>query len=68
MTRKRLRVLLMFEVNEPPVPEAEYERYMETDETWFTEGHVLAALREKREREASGAGVATAMERMGGNA
>ncbi len=46
MSKKRLRVLLMFEVNEPPAPDAEYERLMETDETWFTEGHVLATLRE----------------------
>ncbi|MCZ6788149.1 MAG: ATP-grasp domain-containing protein [Planctomycetota bacterium] len=46
MSKKRLRVLLMFEVNEPPARDAEYERLMETDETWFTEGHVLATLRE----------------------
>ena len=46
MTKKRLRILLMFEVNEPPVPAAEYEKYMETEESWFTEGHVLATLRE----------------------
>jgi D-alanine-D-alanine ligase len=36
----------MFEVNEPPQADAQYERYMEEDETWFTEGHVLTALRE----------------------
>lgn len=46
MTARRLRVLLMFEVNEPPQADAQYERYMEEDETWFTEGHVLTALRE----------------------
>jgi D-alanine-D-alanine ligase len=36
----------MFEVAEPPVPADEYERYMETEESWFTEGHILATLRE----------------------
>lgn len=44
--KKHLRVLLLFEVNEPPAPDAEYEKYMETDESWFTEGHILATLRE----------------------
>lgn len=46
MTKKQLRVLLMFEVNEPPASDAEYERYMKEDEAWFAEGHVLETLRE----------------------
>jgi len=46
VTRKPLRILLMFEVNEPRQPDAEYERYMKEDESWFAEGHVLETLRE----------------------
>lgn len=47
--RGPLRVLLLFGVREhpgPPERHAEYEEAMFTDEAWFTEGHVLEALRE----------------------
>ena len=45
-TRKPLRVLVIFEVHEPPLPDEEYERRMTEEEDWLTEGHVVAALRE----------------------
>ncbi len=44
--KKRLRVLLLFEVHEPPEPPEAYEHYMETIESWYTEGHILSTLRE----------------------
>ena len=44
--KQRLRIVLMFEINDPPEPHERYEHYMETDEQWFTEGHIVAALRE----------------------
>jgi D-alanine-D-alanine ligase len=43
--RKRLRVLVLFEVHAPAEPDAAYERYMAEDPQWQTEGHVVAALR-----------------------
>jgi len=46
MKQNCLRILLMFEVSEPPGPDEQYEHYMDTEESWFTEGHVLATLRE----------------------
>ena len=47
MTRKKsLRILVLFEVNDPPEPAEVYEEYMKTREDWFTEGHVVATLRE----------------------
>jgi D-alanine-D-alanine ligase len=45
MARKRLRVLALFEVNESPLADEEYEELMRTREDWITEGHVLKALR-----------------------
>jgi D-alanine-D-alanine ligase len=46
MVSKRLNVLLMFEVEGPHATEAELLKLMETDEAWFTEGHVLETLKE----------------------
>lgn len=46
MKKKPLRILVLFEVNEPPQADEVYERYMTTEEDWFTEGHVVATLRE----------------------
>src|SRR5262249_793205 len=43
--KKRLRILVLFEVHDPPAPDAEYERRMKTEEDWLTEGHVVAALK-----------------------
>ncbi len=46
--RGPFRVLLLFGVRETPGPperHVEYEEAMFTDENWFTEGHVLEALR-----------------------
>jgi D-alanine-D-alanine ligase len=43
--RNRLRVLVLFEVHEPAEPDATYEKYMQEDPQWQTEGHVVAALR-----------------------
>lgn len=46
MKKRHLKVLLLFEVQEVPQPPEVYEGWMETDESWFTEGHVLTTLRE----------------------
>lgn len=46
MKRKPLKILVMFEVDGPPATDEEYERFMATEETWATEGHVVASLRE----------------------
>jgi len=47
MTKKKsLKILVLFEVNEPPEASDVYEEYMKTQEDWFTEGHVVATLRE----------------------
>ena len=46
MAKTRLRVLLMFEVEGSEAPEEELLKYMETEEAWYTEGHVLETLRE----------------------
>lgn len=46
MKKKPLKILVLFEVNEPPDADEVYERYMKTEEDWFTEGHVVATLRE----------------------
>jgi D-alanine-D-alanine ligase len=43
---KRLRILVLFEVHEPPSGDEEYERRMTEEEDWLTEGHVVATLRE----------------------
>lgn len=44
--KKKLKILAMFEVDGPRLPDEEIERYMKTEEDWFTEGHVVATLRE----------------------
>ncbi len=46
MKKKKLLILLLFEVNDPPQSDEVYEGYMKTEEDWFTEGHVVATLRE----------------------
>jgi len=47
MTRKKkLRILLLFESYEKLDRIEDYENLMRTDESWFTEGHVLDTLRE----------------------
>jgi D-alanine-D-alanine ligase len=46
MRKKSLSVLVLFEVNDPPEAPEVYEEYMTTREDWFTEGHVVATLRE----------------------
>jgi D-alanine-D-alanine ligase len=43
--RRRLRVLVLFEVLSGRREAEEYERLMATEEEWRTEGHVVAALR-----------------------
>jgi len=43
--RDRLRILILFEVLEPPAPDEEYERRMREEADWRTEGHVVAALK-----------------------
>lgn len=43
--RDRLRILLLFEVLEPPAPDEEYERRMREAPDWRTEGHVVTALK-----------------------
>ena len=43
--KKPLRILVLFEVHDPPAPDAEYERRMKTEADWLTEGHVVAALK-----------------------
>jgi len=42
---KRLRILVLFEVHDPPAPDEEYERRMREEPDWRTEGHVVAALK-----------------------
>jgi len=44
--KKPLKILVLFEVNETPSALEEYERLMKEEEAWFTEGHVVATLRE----------------------
>lgn len=44
--KKRLRILVLFEVHDPPAPDEEYERRMREEPDWRTEGHVVAALKE----------------------
>jgi D-alanine-D-alanine ligase len=43
--KERLRILVLFEVHEPPAPDQEYERRMREEPDWRTEGHVVAALK-----------------------
>lgn len=43
--RDRLRILILFEVLEPPAPDEEYERRMREESDWRTEGHVVTALK-----------------------
>ena len=43
--RERLRILVLFEVHDPPAPDEEYERRMREEPDWRTEGHVVAALK-----------------------
>jgi D-alanine-D-alanine ligase len=43
---RRLRVLVLFEVHDPPAPDEEYDRRMKEEPDWRTEGHVVSALRE----------------------
>lgn len=49
MTRRRskkLEILVLFEVHEPPAGDEEYLRRMREEEDWFTEGHVVTTLGE----------------------
>lgn len=49
MTRRRkrsLKILVLFEVHEPPAGDVEYRRRMREEEDWFTEGHVVTTLEE----------------------
>lgn len=46
MKKKQFKILVLFEVNDPRSPDEVYEHYMKTEEDWFTEGHVVATLRE----------------------
>jgi D-alanine-D-alanine ligase len=43
--KARLRVLVLFEVHDPPAPDEEYERRMREEADWRTEGHVVTALK-----------------------
>jgi D-alanine-D-alanine ligase len=43
--KQRLRILVLFEVHDPPAPDEEYERRMREESDWRTEGHVVAALK-----------------------
>jgi D-alanine-D-alanine ligase len=43
--KERLRLLVLFEVHEPPAPDEEYERRMREQLDWRTEGHVVTALK-----------------------
>ena len=43
--KERLRILVLFEVNDPPAPDEEYERRMREESDWRTEGHVVTALK-----------------------
>jgi D-alanine-D-alanine ligase len=42
---ERLRILVLFEVHDPPAPDEEYERRMREEPDWRTEGHVVTALK-----------------------
>lgn len=44
--RRKLRILVLFEVHDPPAPDEEYVRRMREEPDWRTEGHVVDALRE----------------------
>ena len=46
MVKKRLKILLMFEVEGAQASEEELLKYMETEVAWYTEGHVLETLME----------------------
>ena len=43
--KARLRILVLFEVHDPPAPDEEYERRMREESDWRTEGHVVTALK-----------------------
>ncbi len=43
--KERLRILVLFEVHDPPAPDQEYERRMREEPDWRTEGHVVNALK-----------------------
>jgi len=43
--KERLRILVLFEVHDPPAPDEEYERRMREESDWRTEGHVVTALK-----------------------
>ena len=43
--KQRLRLLVLFEVHDPPAPDEEYERRMREESDWRTEGHVVTALK-----------------------
>lgn len=43
---RKLRILVLFEVHDPPAPDEEYDRRMKEEADWRTEGHVVGALRE----------------------
>ncbi len=43
--KERLRILVLFEVHDPPAPDEEYERRMKEQSDWRTEGHVVTALK-----------------------
>ena len=43
--KQRLKILVLFEVNDPPAPDEEYERRMREEPDWRTEGHVVSALK-----------------------
>jgi D-alanine-D-alanine ligase len=42
--KKQLKVLVLFEVDGPQLTEEEIVKLMDTDESWFTEGHVYHTL------------------------
>ena len=44
--RRKLKILVIFEVHEAVQPDEEYERWMTEKEDWLTEGHVVSTLRE----------------------
>lgn len=43
--KEHLRILVLFEVHDPPAPDEEYERRMREESDWRTEGHVVTALK-----------------------
>ncbi len=43
--KKRIKILVLFEVLEPPAPDREYERRMKEEDDWLTEGHVVTTLK-----------------------